>query len=77
MPEIPNITENIARLREKRDNDIFKDTNPHGRGFASKDAKTPGRTFRSSALSWLAIGFVGALFIFEIFAANLFTLIDR
>ena len=77
MPEIPNITENIARLREKRDNDIFKDTSPHGRDWASKDAKIPEMTFRSSALSWLAIGFMGALFVFEVFAANLFTLIDR
>lgn len=77
MPEVPNITENIARLREKRKNEVFGEPKRNTPRQPQPQKQGPTKQpLRSSPLSWLAIGIVGALFIVEVFSAFLFSIIE-
>ena len=74
MPEVPNITDHLAKLREKDTTTVFREAAPpSARTVASQ--RPPSR-FRSSPTSWLAIGITGGLFVFQLFAAALFSLLD-
>ena len=72
MPEVPNITGNIATLHEKSRNSIFGETQKKPQ---KPTRERRDRVFRSSELSYLAIGFTIALFAVQIIAANLFNII--
>ncbi|MGB0370569.1 MAG: hypothetical protein ACPGN3_04405 [Opitutales bacterium] len=77
MPEVPNITENLARLREKRGNVVFNEETASAPKPPKRTQVERVKSYRASPLSWLAIGLAGALFIFEVVAANLFTILNR
>ena len=75
MYELPNITGNIAKLREKQSNVVFgQSQKPKWRKPPAEQTKL-NPSLRSSMLSWLAIGVIAALFFFQVAAANLFNII--
>ena len=72
MPDVANITGNIATLRAKSRNSVFGENQKKPQKLK---AVWRDRTLRPSILSYLAIGITIALFAVQIIVANLFNIL--